>query len=251
MGKEVKKKQKNKKMPYTKRFDGRKFEETRKIEAKVGVVEKADGSAYFAFGDTKAIAAVYGPRTLFPQHLQDPTKAKLRCYYDMLSFSVGERKRPGPSRRSHEISLVTEKSLLPALKLENYPNNVVDIFIMITQANAGTRTAGINAASLALAHAGLPMLDIVSSVSVGKIGGKICVDITKEEEDYEEKGKKMSTDIPFATMPRLGNITLLQLDGEVNRKELKEALQAANNACQKIYEEQKKVLKNAFKEAKL
>lgn len=234
-------------MPYTKRFDGRKFDEPRKIEAKIGVVEKADGSAYFAFGDTKAIAAVYGPRTLFPQHLQDPTKGKLKCIYDMLSFSVGERKRPGPSRRSQEISLVTEKSLLPALRLEKFPNCVVEVYVMIIQANAGTRTAGINAASLALAHAGLPMVDLVSSVSVGKVGGKICVDLTKEEEDYKEKGNEKASDIPFAVLSRLGKVSLLQLDGNVTRKELSAALQTANDVCKKISEIQKKVLKETFK----
>ena len=238
-------------MPYTKRFDGRKFDETRKIEAKVGVIEKADGSAYFAFGDTKAIAAVYGPRTLFPQHLQDPTKGRIRCSYDMMSFSVSERKRPGPGRRGQEISHVTEKALQPAVRLENFPNCVVEVYIMILQANAGTRTAGINAASLALAHAGLPMVDLVSSVSVGKIGGKLCVDLIKEEEDFEEKnGEKSATDIPVAILPRLGKVSLLQLDGKVSRKELAEALKKANESCKKIYEEQKRVLKETFKEWK-
>ena len=235
-------------MTYTKRFDGRKFEDTRKIEAKVGVIEKADGSAYFSFGDTKAIAAVYGPKTLFPQHLQDPKKGRLRCYYDMLSFSVGERKRPGPNRRSTEISLVTEKALLPALRLDKFPNCTVDVFIMIIQANAGTRTAGINAAALALAHAGLPMIDLVSSVSVGKIGGKICVDLTKEEEDFKEKEQKESTDIPFAVLPRINEVSLLQLDGKITKDELKEALKMAGAACKKIYEVQKNALKENFKE---
>ncbi|MBU2496936.1 MAG: exosome complex exonuclease Rrp41 [Nanoarchaeota archaeon] len=233
-------------MPYTKRFDGRKFDETRKIEAEVGVIPNADGSAMFCFGDTKAIAAVYGPRTLYPQHLQDPTRGRLKCIYDMLSFSVTERKRPGPSRRSIEISMVTEKALNPALKLEKFPNSAVNLYIMVIQANAGTRTAGINAASLALAHAGLPMTDLVSSVSVGKIGGKICVDLTKDEEDYKEKDEKDTTDIPFAIMPRNGKVTLLQLDGKITSKELKEALQTAKKVCNQIYEVQKKVLQEAL-----
>ena len=41
-------------MSYTKRFDGRKFDETRKMEAKAGVISRADGSAYFKIGDTVA-----------------------------------------------------------------------------------------------------------------------------------------------------------------------------------------------------
>src|SRR3989338_5903436 len=152
-----------------KRNDGRDFNEIRKIEAKVGIVKRANGSAMFKMGETIAIAAVYGPRELHPRFLQNPETGVLRCNYDMTSFSVPERKRPGPNRRGVEISLVTEKALLPVVELKQFPNAVVDVFIEIIQANAGTRCAGISAAALALAHAGIPMKDLVAAVSVGKV----------------------------------------------------------------------------------
>lgn len=230
-------------MAYKKRFDGRKEDETRKIECKVGVVPRADGSAYFAFGNTKAIAAVYGPRVLHPKHLENPQRGILRCRYDMASFSVAERKRPGPSRRSSEISFVTTQALQPVLNLENYPNTVIDIFIEIIQADASTRCAGINAASMALAHAGVPMLDLVGSVSIGKLGDSIVADVTKEEEDYEESGKKSATDIATAFLLRSGQLSLLQLDGKIKSDELKKAINMAQEVCKKIYEVQKKALK--------
>ena len=132
-----------------KRSDGRKFNETRAITAKVGIIPNADGSAMFAFGNTVAIAAVYGPRKLHPQHMQNPASGILRCNYDLLSFSVEDRKKPGPSRRSQEISKVTEWALEPAVYLELFPSTVIDVQIYILQADAGTRTAGINAASMA------------------------------------------------------------------------------------------------------
>ena len=234
-------------MAYTKRFDGRAMNEMRKIEAKVGVVPRADGSAMFAFGDTKAIAAAYGPRHLHPQFLQNPQKGILRCFYEMMSFSVTDRIRPGKSRRSQEISHVSAKALEPVVMLTNFPNTVVDVFIQITQADAGTRTAGINAASLALAHAGIPMNDLVGSISVGKIGNSIAVDLTKDEEDYSEKGEKMATDIPLAFTLRDGKISLLQLDGKINSKDLIEAIKVGRKACEKILEVQKKALKEAHK----
>ena len=89
---------------YTKRLDGRKNDELRPIRAEIGVIPNADGSALFAHGDTVAIAAVYGPKPLHPQHLQNPKTGIIRCTYNMLPFSVTERARPGPSRRSKEIS---------------------------------------------------------------------------------------------------------------------------------------------------
>src|SRR3989338_5160534 len=229
-------------MVYSKRSSGRKFDELRKMEAKVGVIPRADGSAMFKIGDTIAIAAVYGPRELHPKFLQDPEKGILRCNYDMISFSVPDRKRPGPARRSTEISLVSEKALSSVLDLKQFPNAVVDVFIQIVQANAGTRCAGITAASMALAHAGLPMKNLVSAISVGKVGDKIVVDLNKEEEHFEEG----ATDIPVA-MSGSGEVTLLQLDGNVNKEELFKALEMAKKGCEELDKLQRKTLREFYK----
>ncbi len=230
-------------MSYTKRNDGRKFDETREIKAEVGIIKNANGSAKFQIGKTIAVAAVYGPRNLYPKFLQNPEKGMLRCNYNMLSFSVDERIRPGPSRRSKEISLVTERALSPAVDLSTFTNAVVDVFVEIIQADAGTRCAGICAASMALADAGIPMKDLVAAVSVGKVGDKLVVDLNKFEEDYEDG----ATDVPVAYLPRNGEISLLQMDGEMDVKEIKEALEMGRKACEKIIEVQKKALKEKYK----
>ncbi len=229
-------------MVYSKRFDGRKFDQPREMEAKVGIIKRADGSAYFRVGKTIAIAAVYGPRELYPGFLQNPETGILRCNYDMMSFSVTDRKRPGPSRRSIEIGLVTQNALLPAIDLSAFPNTVVDVFIQIIQADAGTRCAGISAAAMALADAGIPMKDLVAAISVGKVGDKIVLDVNKEEEDFEEG----STDIPVAMMPRNGEISLLQLDGELDKEELLQALKMAKRGCEEIYKLQRTSLKEKY-----
>ncbi len=228
-----------------KRPDGRKNNELREMSAKVGVVPNADGSAMFSFGNTIAIAAVYGPRLLHPQHKQDPSTGILRVNYDLLSFSVSDRKKPGPNRRAQEISKVTEWALLPVVDLKEFPNTVIDVQIYIIQADAGTRTAGINAASLALAHAGIPMKNLVCSVAVGKQDKELIVDLTKEEEDFEEG--EGATDFAVAKIANTDEYTLLQLDGKIQPEVVKEVLKIADKACDEIYEYQKKVLKESIK----
>lgn len=228
-----------------KRPDGRKIEELRPIKAEVGIVPNADGSALFAFGDTIAIAAVYGPKEMHPQHQQNPQKGVLRCNYNMLSFSVTERIRPGPSRRSSEISKITEWALKPVVMIDDFPGTVVDVHIHIIQANASTRCAGINAASLALAHAGIPMKDLISSVSIGKLDKQLVVDVNKDEEDWAEG--EGATDIPMAFYEQGEKLTLLQLDGKITTKQLKEAVELGRKASKEIYKIQKEALKNSMK----
>lgn len=43
------------------RVDGRRPHELRKIQCRLGVFGQADGSAYLEMGNTKVLAAVYGP----------------------------------------------------------------------------------------------------------------------------------------------------------------------------------------------
>jgi len=235
-------------MAYKKRKDNRGFDDSRPMEAKVGVIKKADGSALFKVGNTWAYAAVYGPKDLYPKFMQNPKKGVLRCHYNMLPFSSGsDRVRPGGSRRSKEISMVTKNAILPVLNLDDFPNAVVDVFIELPQTEAGSRCAGICAASMALADAGFDMKDLVSAVSVGRVDDKILVDLDYAEEAYDEGPV---ADIPVAMLPNSGKISLLQMDGLVKKDMIKEALEKAKKACLEIYEVQKKALKAKYAKVK-
>ncbi|MCX6710140.1 MAG: exosome complex exonuclease Rrp41 [Candidatus Woesearchaeota archaeon] len=231
-------------MSYEKRLDGRKFDELRPISAKAGVIPRADGSAYFKMGKTEAYAAVYGPRNLFPKFMQDPEKGILRCRYNMMPFSgAGERVRPGGSRRSKEISMVTEKALLPVLDLSDFPNSVVDVFIELSQTDAGSRCAGICAAAIALADAGLAMRDLPVAVAVGKVDDRVLVDLNYEEEAFEGE----VSDIPVCVIPRNWEISLLQMDGEIKKEQLMDALSLLKKAVPQIHKIQRDALREKFR----
>jgi len=223
-----------------KRIDGRKPEDMRDLEVEAGVLENATGSARVRMGRTIAVAGVYGPREMFPRRLQNAEKATLQLRYTMAPFSTDERVRPGRSRRGQEISLVAGKALDAAVFLDEFPKASIDVFVDIVQADAGTRTAAINAASVALADAGVPMKDIVCSVAVGKIDGTYVVDLAGKEEDASD------CDLPIAYMPNQNKITLLQMDGNISREDLKNLLELAKKACEKINVAQKAALKKRW-----
>lgn len=239
-------------MTYKKRLDGRKMNETRKIEAKAGVIKKADGSAYFKIGKTWAYAAVYGPRELHPRFLQNPNKGIIRFSYIMMPFSgMGERIRPGPNRRAKEISLVSEKAITPVVNLEDFPNTVVDIIVELPQADAGSRCAGICAASIALADAGIPMKDMVASVAAGVVDNTVCLDLTYEEEHYpdfatDKVDSEHVADIPVSCIPSTGEITHIQMDGIMKKEQLTEAVELAKAKCNEIAEIQRQAIKDKY-----
>jgi exosome complex component RRP41 len=227
------------------RLDGRKADELRNIKIEAGVLKRADGSCYLEWGGNKVMAAVYGPREVHPRHDTDPTRAIVRCRYNMASFSVSDRKRPGPDRRSQEISKIASEALEPVILTQLFPRTAVDVYIEILEAEAGSRCAGITAASVALADAGIPMKGMVAACAAGKVDGHVVLDLSREEDNYGE------TDLPVATIPKTGEITLLQMDGDFTEAEFEQAVDMAVAACEQIHTLQKRALLERYKDAEV
>jgi exosome complex component RRP41 len=223
------------------RADGRRPDELRKIRMEVGVLEKTDGSAYIEVGGTKIYAGVIGPREVHPKHLELPDRGIINCRYHMASFSVDERKPLGMTRREIELSKVIREALETVVFLEEFPRMMVDIFVEVIQADGGTRTAGITAASLALADAGIPMADLIAATAVGKVEGQLVLDINELEDKYGE------ADMPVAMAPNLNSIVLLQLNGRMTVEEMFKGLEMAQEAIKKIHSLQIEALKNKYK----
>ncbi|MEM2856471.1 MAG: exosome complex exonuclease Rrp41 [Candidatus Nitrosocaldaceae archaeon] len=222
------------------RIDGRKFDELRPVKIEVGVLKNADGSAYIEFGNNKIVVAVYGPKEVHPKHMEMPDKATLRCRYHMSPFSVEERKNPAPSRREIEISKVTREALEPALILEDYPRTAIDIYVEVLQSDGGSRCAGITAAAVALADAGIGMRDMVCACAAGKVDDTIVLDISDVED------KEGQADMPVAYLPNLKQISLMQLDGKLTAEEYEECLNFALKGCLQVYEIQKETLQKRY-----
>lgn len=226
-----------------KRLDGRKIDELRPMKIEANVLKRADGSCYLEMGKNKVVAAVYGPREVHPRHLQNPSMAIIKYRYNMAPFSVEERKRPGPDRRSIEISKVSREAIEPVVMKELFPRSGIDIFVEVLQADAGSRTACLNAASVALVDAGVPMRGMITSVAVAKVDGVLVLDPMKEEDNFGE------ADIPFAFLIRGGrieSIALLQMDGNLTRNEVLQALQLAKKGAMEIYRLQRDAIMRRY-----
>lgn len=226
------------------RLDGRRPDELRPMKMEVGVLKNADGSAIVEVGNTKILAAVYGPREMHPRHLALPNRAVLRVRYHMTPFSTDERKNPAPSRREIELSKVIREALESQILVEQFPRTSIDIFMEVLQADAGTRLASLMAASLAVVDAGIPVRDLIAAVAVGKADGVVVLDLNEPEDMWGE------ADMPVAMMPSIGQINLLQLNGNMTPEEFRQGMELAMKGINIIYNLEKETLKNKYAELK-
>src|SRR5258708_4858192 len=123
------------------RIDGRRPNELRNFSSSLSVLPQADGSAEFSLGNTKIIVSIFGPKD---------------------SYS-GDKKRGDKRIQEWSDSITTVFS--SAIQLELFPLSKIEIFVEVLSADGGVLPACINAVTLALVDAAIPMKDYVVSLS--------------------------------------------------------------------------------------
>ena len=212
------------------RLDGRRANELRCIKCRMGVLTRADGSAYFEQGNTKVLAAVFGPQEV-RRGKGKHDAAIVTCEYDMATFSTGERKAKSKgNRRAQEISLVIRQTFEDVILVDQFPSSEICIYVQVLQADGGTRCACINAVTLACIDAGIPMKDLAVACSAGCIDNVPILDL-----NYLEDSAR-GVDMPVALLPKSDRVVMLQMDYRADLDTFKNVLELASEGCKKIYE---------------
>lgn len=225
-----------------KRLDGRTPSDLRTpLNITAGVLTRAQGSAMIEWGKNKVLAAVYGPREVFPKHLANPTRAIINARYIMAPFSgLDDHSRSGPNRRSIEISKVAKHVFENAVLVEQFPKTMIDVYMEVLQSDGGTRVSAITAASVALADAGIPMRDLPVGMSAGKVGDAMLLDLDKYEDNLGD------SDIPTVILPRTGEILLSQMDGMLSKKDINDAFDLVFENAKFVREKQLQALRDRY-----
>lgn len=100
------------------------------------------------------------PRGATGRSTSKVTKGIINCQYSMAVFSLssGERKRkPRGDRKSQERSIQLKHAMEAIIHLELYPRSQIDIYVEVLQVDGSEYCASVNAATLALIDAGIPI----------------------------------------------------------------------------------------------
>lgn len=242
-----------------KRFDGRRFDEFRKISIEVGVSKKAEGSARVKIGDTEVIVGV--KLDVVEPYPDSPNKGSLVVSSELLPLSSSRFENGPPKFPSIEIGRLVDRAIRESKFIEmeklciEEGKKVWCVFIDIYSINDDGNlidASGIGAL-IALKTAQMPKYDkdtekvnygeltgeriplskeIPIIITAHKIGESIIVDPVIEEEDASEGRISIggSVDGTIFSMQK-GDI------GKIKLEEMKKILDITEIARRNVFSE--------------
>lgn len=236
-----------------KRSDGRRAEVLRPVKITRNYLKHAEGSVLIEMGDTKVICSASVEERV-PQFLRNTGKGWVTAEYSMLPRSTHTRTSRDSltgrgGGRAFEIQRLIGRSLRSVTDLNGFGERTIWIDCDVIQADGGTRTASITGAYVALVDAfrkmvknGLiekvPIKGLVAAISVGKVDGKVLLDLNYEEDSRAEVDMNV-------VMTGDGKFVEIQGTAEESvftKKEMDELTRIAQKGIKELTRIQKKVL---------
>lgn len=189
----------------------------------------ADGSSYVEHGLSKVICTVQGPHEPDGRSRTNQDGIHLNVEITTAPFStVVRNRRSRNDRRSQEMAICLQRLFKEAVRTHLYPRTVVDISLYVVADDGGVLPACINAATLALIDAGIPMKDYVTGCATAMYGTDPLLDPCHAEE----------SEVSFVTVGLIGNdsdnVSLLLLQNKMALDNLNQALATALSGCTSI-----------------
>lgn len=233
------------------RSDGRRPQTLRPVKIIRNYLRHAEGSVLIEMGETKVICSASVEERV-PPFLRNTGKGWITAEYSMLPRSTNTRTprdRGGGNGRAFEIQRLIGRSLRSVTDLTAFGERTIWIDCDVIQADGGTRTASITGAYVALVDAfrkmiklgmieKVPVRDSVAAVSVGKVGGKILLDLNYEEDSKAEVDMNV-------VMTGSGKFVEIQGTAEVEtftKKEMDELTKVAQKGIKELTKIQRRVL---------
>lgn len=224
------------------RVDGRRWNDLRRQHASIRTQAAADGSSYLEMGNTKIMCIVTGPSESARRAAQS-TSASIASSPNgggdvAVSIVIGgfstvdRKKRSRTDKRLQEMQATIAKALAGTLHTHLYPRSTISISLHVLSQDGSLLAALINASTLALIDAGIPMTDYLAACTAGSTssysandeGADPLLDLNQQEEQ----------ELPFLTMATLGasdKVAVLVCESRVQIGRLEGMMAVAADGC--------------------
>lgn len=249
------------------RVDGRRWNDLRRLHGQIRTQAAADGSSYLEMGNTKVTCVVTGPTesargggaaavaaasagggsaaSSSASIASTPNGADVAVTITVGGFStVDRRRRARGDKRTQELQAAVARALAGAAHAHLYPRSTIAVSLHVLAQDGGLLAALVNAATLALVDAGIPLTDYVAACTAGSTssyaandeGADPLLDLNLQEE----------TELPFLTLATLGatdRVALLVCESRVQLGRLEGMMAVAADGCKHIRSELDRIVR--------
>lgn len=209
------------------RQDGRRPGDMRYIEASISVIPGCTGSAVMKMGQTEVIAQIFGPSE---RKGGDKDSAEICVSLEFADFAKAPHVADtSKARRSRESEVIIKRTFESGIRRELYPSSKIDIYVTIVQDDGGCLSAAINAVTLALIDAGIPMYDFVVSLTTAWIADDAFLDTGRLE------SSNRFPVLELAVFPNSGQIVSMNLSSRITPEATKKLTDLAIHGCVELH----------------
>lgn len=137
------------------RADGRTQNQLRPLACSHSILNRAHASASWSQGDSKVLAAVYGPKAGTKKN-ENPEKASLEVIWKPKTGQIGKLEK--------EYEMILKRTLQSICILSMNPNTTTSVIIQVVNDDGALLPCAINAACAALVDAGIPLKHLAGNV---------------------------------------------------------------------------------------
>ncbi len=236
------------------RPDGRAPSQLRPLKMTRGFNAYAEGSCLIEVGETRVICTA-SVEDKVPPFLKGQGTGWVTAEYQMIPRANRQRtpREAGkpPSGRTVEIQRLIGRSLRAVVSMPHLGERTIWIDCDVIQADGGTRTAAITGSFVALVEAlsklkssgqikKWPLLDQLAAVSVGIVGGQVCVDLNYDE----DSSAAVDMNIVMTGDGRLVEVQGTAEGEPFSRAQMDQLMAMADTGIKKLFDLQRETLKD-------
>ncbi|KAG9232647.1 ribosomal protein S5 domain 2-type protein [Amylocarpus encephaloides] len=220
------------------RLDGRRWNELRRLTAQISTQASADGSSFLSMGNTKVICTVTGPSEVkaAPGASGRGDEAVVSVEISVAGFSGVERKRRGKGdKRIYEMQTTIATAFQATLFTHLYPRSTITISLHILSLDGSLLATCLNASTLALIDAGVPMRDYICATTAGSTSSYSSND-EKADPLLDLNGSE-ELELPFLTVATCGTedeVSVLVMETRVQVGRLEGMLAVGVDGCKQV-----------------
>ncbi|KAF2755269.1 ribosomal protein S5 domain 2-like protein [Pseudovirgaria hyperparasitica] len=230
------------------RLDGRRWNDLRRLHAQVSTQAAADGSSYLEMGNTKVICTVQGPFEASKMGMagSSANSALLQVDIAFAGFSGLERKRRGRGdKHISELQQIIVDSLTANILTTLYPRSSINMTLHVLSQDGSILAALLNASTLALIDAGIPMKSYLCACTVGHTTSSSGN--SQSENDISDPILDLNSleeqELPFMTIATVSGeagdedkLSVCQMETRLRMERLEEMLAVGVDGCKRVRE---------------